>query len=96
MRITVTIDAEIDDKDATNKSPLMKILKILGKSDDAQVKWYMENRDRILAEEKAKRASYAREQYQKRQSKKKEEANPVNQVVMPTMPPDNILRFDNV
>jgi len=92
MKIQIIIDAEIDDKDAKARSPLMKVLKAISKDTDSQVKWYMENRERILKEEKEKRALYAREQYQKRRVKKVEELG-INQVVMPEPPPDNILRF---
>jgi hypothetical protein len=74
----------------------MRVLKALCKDSDAQVKWYNENRERILAQEREKRALYAKEQYAKRKAKKDEEALATNQVVLPEMPKDNVLRFDNL
>ena len=91
MRIQITIEADVEEKDLKPRSPLLKILKTLTKDNDPQVKWYEANKERILATEKEKRAAYAREQYEKRKAKKAEEIR--NIVVMPEMPPDNILRF---
>jgi hypothetical protein len=91
MKVQIIIDADVEDKDMTSKSPIIKLLKSLTKENQAQVKWYQENRERILAEDKARRAAYAREQYEKRKVKKTEEIK--NIVVMPEPPADNILRF---
>ena len=79
------IDIDVEDKALTARSPLMRVLKALCKDGDAQVKWYNENR-----------ALYAKEQYAKRKAKKEEEAIALNQIVMPEMPKDNVLRFDNL
>ena len=93
MKVQIVIEKEVDDKDTLgNRSPFMKILKLLTKDKETQVKWYMENRDRLLAEDKERRAAYAREQYHKRKAKKEEEENK-NSVVLPEMPVDNILTF---
>jgi len=93
MKIQIIIERDVDEKDtASSRTPFMKILRILAKDNDSQVKWYMENRDRLIAEDKARRAAYAREQYQKRRVKKQEEEGK-NVVVMPEMPADNILTF---
>jgi len=89
VRIQITIDAEIDDDELKARSPLMKILKILSKEEDSQVKWYMENRERILAQEKDKREVFKAE---KARRKKKDEGT-VNEVVYPAAPIDNVLRF---
>jgi hypothetical protein len=89
VRIQITIDAEIDDDELKARSPLMKILKILSKEEDSQVKWYMENRERILAQEKDKREVFKAE---KARRKKKDEGA-VNEVVYPVAPIDNVLRF---
>jgi len=91
MKVQIIIDAEVDEKNMNTRSPLIKILKTLTKENTTHAKWYEENRERILAEEKAKRAAYAREQYEKRKEKKTEEFK--NIVVMPEPPADNILRF---
>ena len=96
MKIQIIMETEVEDEDMNPRSPLMRILKILAK-DDTRMQWYVENRDRILAQEKEKRALYAREQYQKRKSKKNTQSV-VNEVVNPAMimPQDNVLRFDNL
>jgi hypothetical protein len=91
MKVQIIIDAEVDEKNMNSRTPLMKILKTLTKENATQAKWYEDNRERILAEDKAKRAAYAREQYEKRKIKKNEEAK--NVVIMPEMPSDNVLRF---
>ena len=96
MKIQIIMETEVEDEDLKARSPLMRILKILAK-DDARMEWYVENRDRILAQEKEKRALYAKEQYKKRRAKKiDEESCTVNEVVLPVMPSDNVLRFDNI
>jgi hypothetical protein len=92
MKVQIIIDADVENKDLKPRSPLIKILKAITKDNDAQVRWYDANRERILAEEKEKRALYARTQYEKRKTKKDEEVK--NVVVLPEMPPDNILRFN--
>jgi hypothetical protein len=92
MKIQITIDTELDNEDLNRRSPLMKILKVIAGDKDSQVTWYEANRDRILLQEKEKRAAYAREQYEKRKVKKAEEHK--NIVVMPEPPADNILRFN--
>lgn len=91
MKVQIIIDADVESKDLKARSPLLKILKAITKDNDAQVKWYEANRERILAEEKEKRALYAKTQYEKRKAKKAEEIG--NVVVMPEPPADNILRF---
>ena len=91
MKVQIIIDADVENKDLKPRSPLIKILKAITKDNDAQVRWYEANRERILAEEKEKRALYARTQYEKRKVKKEDEVK--NVVVMPEMPTDNILRF---
>jgi hypothetical protein len=91
MKVQIIIDADVENKDLKPRSPLIKILKAITKDNDTQVRWYEANRERILAEEKEKRALYARTQYEKRKIKKEEEVK--NVVVMPEMPTDNILRF---
>lgn len=91
MKVQIIIDAEVEDKDLKDKSPVIKLLRSLTKSNETKVKWYEENKERILAEQKARRAAYAKEQYEKRKAKKAEEAR--NVIVMPEMPPDNILTF---
>ena len=96
MKVQLMIDIDVEDKALTARSPLMRVLKALCKDGDAQVKWYNENRERILAVEREKRALYAKEQYAKRKAKKDEEALATNQVIMPEMPKDNVLRFDNL
>jgi hypothetical protein len=90
VRIQITIDAELEDDELKARSPLMKILKVLSKEEDSQVKWYMENRDRILAQKKEERVVY---KVEKAKRKKREEA-PVNEIVYPVPPADNILRFN--
>jgi hypothetical protein len=92
MKVQIIIDADVENKDLKPRSPLIKILKAITKDNDAQVRWYDANRERILAEEKEKRALYARTQYEKRKAKKDEEVK--NVVVLPEMPIDNILRFN--
>lgn len=87
VRIQITIDAEIDDNELKARSPLMKILKVLSKEEDAQVKWYMENRERILAADKERRDVFKAE----KERRKKEVVK--NEVVMPVPPADNVLRF---
>lgn len=91
MKIQIIIDADVEKGELTARSPLMRILRMCAKDKESQFSWYEANRDRILAEEKEKRALYAREQYLKRKGKKEEETK--NVVVMPEPPPDNILRF---
>ena len=90
MKIQIIIDADIDSKELTPRSPLMRILKMCARDKDSQFSWYEANREKILAQEKEKRALYAKEQYQKRKDKKEETKNVV---VMPEFPPDNILKF---
>jgi len=96
MKINIAIEAELDEKDVSSKTSLVKILKLIQKMKDesAQFKWYVDNRDRILSEEREKRALYAREQYAKRKQKKEAEDRGINQVVLPVPPADNILRFN--
>jgi hypothetical protein len=91
MKIQIIIDTELEAEDLNRRSPLMKILKVISGDKDSQVTWYEANKDRILAQEKEKRAAYAREQYEKRKVKKTEEHR--NVVIMPEPPADNILRF---
>ena len=91
MKIQIIIDADIDNKELTPRSPLMRILKMCARDKDSQFSWYEANRDKILAQEKEKRALYAREQYLKRKGKKVEEVK--NVVVMPEFPENNILTF---
>jgi hypothetical protein len=91
MKIQIVIDTEIEGDTLNSRSPLIRILKMCAKDKDAQFSWYEANRDKILAQEKEKRALYAREQYLKRKGKKEEETK--NIVVMPEPPPDNVLRF---
>ena len=74
MKVQIIIDAEVEDKDLKDKSPVIKLLRSLTKSNETKVKWYEENKERILAEQKARRAAYAKEQYEKRKAKKAEEA----------------------
>ena len=96
VKIQIIIDADIDDGDMTARSPLMKILRVMSKEEDSQVKWYMENRERILEKEKEKRRIYAKEQYRKRKNNKETVESQLNDVIMPPMPKDNVLRFDNL
>jgi hypothetical protein len=91
MKIQIILDTELEPEDLHRRSPLMKILKVIAGDKDSQVTWYEANKDRILAQEKEKRAAYAREQYEKRKVKKTEEHR--NVVVMPDFPPDNVLKF---
>lgn len=91
MKIQIIIDADVEKGELTARSPLMRILRMCAKDKESQFSWYEANRDRILAEEKEKRALYAREQYLKRKGKKEDETK--NVIVMPEPPPDNILRF---
>jgi hypothetical protein len=96
VKIQIILDADVDDGDLTAKSPLMKILRVMSKEEDSQVKWYMENRERILEKEKEKRRVYAKEQYRKRKLNKETVESQINEVVLPVMPKDNVLRFDNL
>ena len=90
MKIQIIIDADIDSGELNARSPLMRILRMCAKDKDSQFSWYEANREKILAQEKEKRALYAREQYLKRKDKKEEVKNVV---VMPELPADNVLRF---
>jgi len=90
MKIQIIIDADIESGELNARSPLMRILRMCAKDKDSQFSWYEANREKILAQEKEKRALYAREQYLKRKEKKEETKNVV---VMPEFPPDNVLRF---
>jgi len=90
MKIQIIIDADIDSGELNARSPLMRILRMCAKDKDSQFSWYEANREKILAQEKEKRALYAREQYLKRKEKKEDVKNVV---VMPEFPPDNILKF---
>jgi uncharacterized protein YqeY len=90
MKIQIIIDADIDSGELNARSPLMRILRMCAKDKDSQFSWYEANREKILAQEKEKRALYAREQYLKRKDKKEEVKNVV---VMPEFPADNVLRF---
>lgn len=90
MKIQIIIDADIDSKELTPRSPLMRILKMCARDKDSQFSWYEANREKILAQEKEKRALYAKEMYLRRKGKKEEVKN---EVVLPEMPIDNILRF---
>lgn len=91
MKIQIIIDADVENGELTARSPLMRILKMCAKDKESQFTWYEANREKILAQEKEKRALYAREQYLKRKGKKEEEAR--NVVVMPEFPENNILTF---
>lgn len=91
MKIQIVIDTEIEGNSLNARSPLIRILKMCAKDKDAQFSWYEANREKILAQEKEKRALYAKDQYEKRKVKKSEETR--NVVVMPEMPADNVLRF---
>lgn len=96
--IKITIEAQLDDEELKPKHPIFKIMKILSK-EDTQVKWYAENRERILANDKERRSVYNREKYKERQARKKALVHEImtgNQVVMPDFPADNVLRFDNL
>jgi hypothetical protein len=90
MKIQIIIDADIESGELNARSPLMRILRMCAKDKDSQFSWYEANREKILAQEKEKRALYAREQYLKRKDKKEETKNVV---VMPEFPADNVLRF---
>jgi len=90
MKIQIIIDADIESGELNARSPLMRILRMCAKDKDSQFSWYEANREKILAQEKEKRALYAREQYLKRKEKKEDVKNVV---VMPEFPPDNILKF---
>jgi UDP-N-acetyl-D-mannosaminuronate dehydrogenase len=83
-KVKIEIEMDISNDHLTRRSPLMRLLRILGKEQDSQVKWYDENRERILAKETEKRQLYA---------KKHTKVAETNQVVMPTPPADNILKF---
>jgi hypothetical protein len=83
-KVKIEIELNISNDQLTRRSPLMRLLRILGKEEDSQVKWYDENRERILAKETEKRQLYA---------KKHTKVVETNQVVMPTPPADNILKF---
>ena len=83
-KVKIEIEMDISNDHLTRLSPLMRLLRILGKEQDSQVKWYEENRERILAKETEKRQLYA---------KKHAKFADTNQVVMPTPPADNILKF---
>jgi hypothetical protein len=97
VKIQIIIDAEVKEEDMKASSPLMRILKIMNKQEDAQTKWYLNNRERILREEKQKRILFHRDQYEKRRLKKKEAIDEIIQhVEFPPMPADGILRFDNL
>jgi len=104
VKINITISAEVEDNELNSKSPLLRILRVLSKEEDPNVKWYMENRDRILAKEQEKRDLYNEvkhpdEPRQKRPYHRKtaiEKLPAVVQTVMPTPPADNILRFDKL
>lgn len=91
MKIQIVIDTEIEGNSLNARSPLIRILKMCAKDKDAQFSWYEANREKILAQEKEKRALYAKDQYEKRKVKKSEETR--NVVIMPEMPADNVLRF---
>jgi hypothetical protein len=91
MKIQIVIDAEIEGDALNARSPLVRILKLCAKDKDAQFSWYEANREKILAQEKEKRALYAKDQYEKRKAKKAEETR--NVVVMPEFPEGNILKF---
>jgi len=91
MKIQIIIDAEIEGSTLNARSPLIRILKMCAKDKDAQFSWYEANREKVLAQEKEKRALYAKDQYEKRKMKKAEENK--NIVVMPEFPENNILKF---
>jgi len=91
MKVQIIIDAEIEGSTLNARSPLIRILKMCAKDKDAQFSWYEVNREKVLAQEKEKRALYAKDQYEKRKVKKAEENK--NVIVMPEMPADNVLRF---
>jgi len=91
MKVQIIIDAEIEGSTLNARSPLIRILKMCAKDKDAQFSWYEANREKVLAQEKEKRALYAKDQYEKRKVKKAEDNK--NLVVMPEMPIDNVLRF---
>jgi hypothetical protein len=91
MKIQIVIDAEIEGDALNARSPLIRILKLCAKDKDAQFSWYEANREKILAQEKEKRALYAKDQYEKRKAKKTDEHK--NVVIMPEFPENNILKF---
>ena len=55
MKLRIEIDAEIDESAARATGPLMRILRIMSGQVPYQVKWYQENKERILAEDKERR-----------------------------------------
>ena len=96
MKIQITIDCDIADDELKSRSPLMKILRVLGRNEDKQVQWYMENRDRILKEDKERRSLYAKKKYREMKAAKAKTEGEAqgNVVVLPVAPVDNILMFD--
>ena len=55
MKVRIEIDADIDESAARATGPLMRILRIMSGQVPYQVKWYQDNKERILAEDKERR-----------------------------------------
>jgi hypothetical protein len=55
MKVRIEIDADVDESAARATGPLMRILRIMSGQVPYQVKWYQENKERILAEDKERR-----------------------------------------
>jgi len=55
MKVRIEIDADVDESAARATGPLMRILRIMSGQVPYQVKWYQENKKRILAEDKERR-----------------------------------------
>lgn len=55
MKLRIEIEGDIEDTAARATGPLMRILKIMSGEVPYQVKWYQDNRERILTEDKERR-----------------------------------------
>ena len=96
MKVNLTFNIDINEETLTAKSTFMKILRILGKTEECQIAWVEECREKLLQEAKVKRSEYAKKMYKMRKAKLAEAVGKsVEQTTVPFNPPaDNILRFD--
>jgi hypothetical protein len=55
MKVNLSFNIDIDENSLTARSTFMKILKIIGKSEECEIKWVEECRNKLLQEAKVKR-----------------------------------------
>ena len=97
MKVNLSFEINIDEENLTAKSTFMKILRILGKTEECQIQWVEECRNKLLQEAKVKRSEYAKKMYKARKAKAKAEAEVMNPtLIIPSFnpPANHILTFD--